>query len=62
MEGVGAQHYAQFFRVDVLAPLWRQLRLGFSTDYFTRSVYYRDAPEVYQTLPQFRVYLAKVSR
>ena len=62
VEGVGAQHYAQFVRVDVLAPLWRQLRLGFSTDYFTRSVYYRDAPDVYQTLPQFRVYLAKVSR
>jgi hypothetical protein len=62
VEGVSANHYAQFFRVDVLAPLWRQLRLGFSTEYFTRSVHYRNAPEVHQTLPQFRVFLAKVSR
>ena len=62
VEGVGARHYAQFVRLDALAPLWRQLRLGVSVDYFTRSVDYRDAPDVHQSLPQLRVYLAKVSR
>jgi hypothetical protein len=62
VEGVTGQHYAQFLRLDLLAPLWRQLRLGVSADYINRATYYRDLPDAHQWLPQFRVYIAKVSR
>jgi hypothetical protein len=62
IEGVSARHYAQFLRVDVLVPLWRQLRIGFSGDYVNRSVHYDNLPDVHQWIPEFRVFLAKVSR
>ena len=62
VEGVNGRHYAQFLRLDILAPLWRQLRLGVSGDYVNRATYYDTLPDVHQWLPQLRVFLAKVSR
>jgi hypothetical protein len=62
IEGVAARHYAQFLRLDGLIPLWKQLRIGVSGSYYNRSVHYHGLPEVHEWLPEFRVFLAKVSR
>ncbi len=48
--------------MELLAPLWRQLRLGVSADYINRATYYKDLPDVHQWIPQLRFYLAKVSK
>jgi hypothetical protein len=62
IEGITGQHYAQFLRLDLLAPLWREFRLGVSADYYNRATYYKDLPDVHQWLPQLRFFIAKVSR
>jgi hypothetical protein len=62
IEGITGQHYAQYFRLELLAPLWRQLRLGVTGDYINRATYYKDLPDVHQWIPQLRFYLAKVSK
>jgi hypothetical protein len=62
IEGITGQHYAQYLRIDLLVPLWRQLRLGVSGDYINRATYYKDLPDVHQWIPQLRFYLAKVSK
>jgi hypothetical protein len=62
IEGITANHYAQYLRLDVLLPLWRQLRLGVSGDYINRATYYKDLPDVHQWIPQVRFFLAKVSK
>jgi hypothetical protein len=62
IEGIAGQHYAQVARADALVPLWRQFRLGFSGSYINRATYYQDIPDVHQWIPEFRVFVAKVSR
>ncbi len=62
IEGITAQHYAQSLRLELLVPMWRQIRLGVAGDYFNRATYYQDLPDVHQWIPQLRFYLAKVSR
>ncbi len=62
IEGITAQHYAQYLRLDLLAPLYKQLKLGMSADYINRATYYRDLPDVHQWIPQLRFFLAKVSK
>jgi hypothetical protein len=62
VEGEAGKHYAQVVRLDLLAPLWRSLKLGVSGDYINRATYYKTIPDVHQWIPQLRVYIAKVSR
>ena len=62
VEGISGRHYAQYLRLDLLAPLFRQLRLGVSADYINRATYYHDLPDVHQWIPQLRFFLAKVSK
>ena len=63
VEGVSAQALRAVPPLDLLAPLWRQLRLGVSADYFNRSAHYHGcAGRRTRRLPQLRVFLAKVSR
>jgi hypothetical protein len=62
VEGANGQHFAQVVRLDLLFPLWRNYRLGFSGDYINRATYYNTIPDVHQWIPQFRVFLARVSR
>jgi hypothetical protein len=62
IEGTTAQHYAQYLRLELLVPIWRQFRLGVSGDYINRATYYRDLPDVHQWIPQVRFFLAKVSK
>jgi len=62
VEGANGKHFAQVLRLDLLVPLWRSFRLGFSGDYINRATYYDTAADVHQWIPQFRVFLARVSR
>lgn len=59
LDGVRANHFLQRVRADGLVPIYGQLGLGVSAEYFDRRTFYQDEARTKRSyhFPQIRVYL-----